>query len=309
MKTAETARKFLEAKQDLSPRTLEQYVPALDFLVMECPKMPGKPDPLRKALSKVKSEWVKDSYWRVWKAFFRWCRGEYDTPNPMERVEKPKPDKVQPRVLGPQDLSFVLAAAEDIRDKAILALALDSGVRASEFGYLRIGDIGNDTIWLWGKGRKRLEVPIRPETRHLLQLLIDQDGKGGTRSLVFPGDNGMPISRFAVYSIVRKCLDHAGIAGPKRGSHLLRHSLATGFLSAGGDLTTLQRIMRHQNLSTTQVYVHLDMSTIVESHHEYSPVRDAIRGAQGVLIKREALEEVDGILLGRNQYGKGNTNG
>ncbi len=290
MNTEKAIKNFLEAKQDLSPRTLEQYHPALDFLVRECPKMPRKPDPVRKALNKVEKDWVKDAYWRVWKVFFRWCWWEYDTPNPMERVQRPKPDKVQPRVLGSEELSLLMSAAEDLRDKAIVALALDSGVRASEFGRLRIVDIGNDTIWLWGKGRKRLEVPIRPETRHLLQLLIDQDGKRGSQSLVFPGNNGAPISRFAVYRIVRTCLDRAGIAGPKRGAHLLRHSLATRFLAAGGDLTTLQRVMRHTNISTTQEYVHLDMSTIVERHHEYSPVREAIRGAQGVLIKREVEE-------------------
>jgi len=297
MKTEKATSNFLDAKRDLSPRTLEQYVPALAFLVRECPKMPGKPDVVRKALSKVHSEWVKYSYWRVWKAFFRWCWWEYDTANPMERVQRPKPDKIQPRVLGPDELSFVLAAAEDLRDKSVVALALDSGVRASEFGRLRIGDIGKDTVWLWGKGRQRLEVPIRPETRELLQQLIEQNGKRGPRALVFPGNNGEPISRFAVYRIVDRCLAHAGIAGPKRGAHLLRHSLATRFLASGGDVTTLQRIMRHQYIATTQVYVHMDMSTIVERHHEYSPVRDAIRGAQGLLIKREAIQEAEEILL------------
>lgn len=296
MKTAEVVRKFLSAKKDLSPRTLEQYVPALNFLALECPKMQGKPDLIRKALGKVKSDWVKDSYWRVWKSFFRWCWWEYETPNPMERVQRPKPDKVQPRVLGAEELAFVLAAAEDLRDKTIVALALDSGVRASEFGRLRTGDIGKDTVWLWGKGRKRLEVPMSPETRQLLQQLIEENGTRGPRTLVFPGNNGAPISRFAVYRIVDRCLDHAGIAGPKRGAHLLRHSLATRFLASGGDVTTLQRIMRHQNLATTQVYVHLDMSTVVESHHEHSPVRDAIRGAQGVLIKREVVKEAEDIL-------------
>ncbi len=304
MKTEKAANKFLEAKQDLSPRTLEQYVPALAFLVRECPKMPGKPDPVRKALSQVKSEWVQYSYWRVWKSFFRWAWREYDTANPMERVQRPKPDKVQPRVLGTEELAFVLASAEEVRDKTILALALDSGVRASEFGRIRIGDIGNDTIWLWGKGRKRLDVPVSPETRQLLQELIDQDGKRGIRSLVFPGEDGRPISRFAVYRIVNRCLTRAGIAGPKRGAHLLRHSLATRFLASGGDVTTLQRIMRHENLATTQVYVHLDISTIVESHHEHSPLRDAIRGAQGVLINREVEKILHGDKKEVNEDGQ-----
>jgi len=161
-----------------------------------------------------------------------------------------------------------------------VALALDSGVRASEFGRLRICDIGKDTIWLWGKGRRRLQVPISPETRHLLQLLIDVAGHD-PKSLLFPGHNGKLISRFAVYRIVRQCLNRAGIAGPKRGPHLLRHSLATNFLANGGDLSTLQKIMRHRSITTTQKYIHLAMLTVVEQHSKYSPLRDAIRGAQG----------------------------
>jgi len=291
MKTEKAIRNFLEAKQDLSPRTLEQYSQALDYLERECPKMPKKPEPIRRALNRVQNVWVRDAYWRVWKSFFRWCWWEYDTPNPMDRVQKPQPDEIEPRVLEREELAMVEAAAgNNLRDKAIVSLALDAGVRASEFGHLRISDIGSDTIWLWGKGRKRLKVPISPETLRLLQLLMEQDGNGGPRALLFPGYDGQPISRFAVYRIVRQCMDRAGIPGPKRGSHCLRHSLATNFLANGGDLSTLQRIMRHKDIATTQRYVHLAMHTIVERHHQYSPVRDAIRGAQGVLIKREVEE-------------------
>lgn len=283
MKTQKARNNFLEAKQDLSPRTLEQYSQALDYLERECPKMPKKPEPIRSALNRVNNVWVRDSYWRVWKSFFRWCWWEYDLPNPMDRVRRPKPDEIEPRVLEPEELPLVLAAAADnLRDMTIVALALDSGVRASEFGRICILDIGSDTIWLWGKGRKRLKVPIRPETRRLLQLLIDQDGKRGPQSLLFTGHNGQPLSRFAVYRIVRRCIDRAGIAGPKRGSHLLRHSLATNFLADGGDIFTLQRIMRHTDIGTTQKYIHLAMRTVVKRHHEHSPLRDALQAAQGI---------------------------
>ncbi len=294
MKTQKATAAFLEAKQDLSPRTLEQYRQALDCLERECHKMPKKPEPIRRALNKASTLWVRDAYWRVWKSFFQWCRWEYDTANPMERVERPKLDEIEMRVLEPEELAFVLAAADNPRDKAILALALDSGVRASEFGRLRILDIGKDTIQVWGKGRKRLWVPISPETRNLIQLVIDQDGNGGVKSLVFPGYNGQPISRFAVYRIVRQCMDRAAIPGAKRGPHCLRHSLGTNFIAAGGNPFTLQRIMRHRNIATTQKYVHLAMHTVVEQHHQHSPVRDALRGAQGVLIRREVEQILEG---------------
>lgn len=305
MRIQKAKKSFLQAKQDLSPRTLEQYCQALDYLERECPKMPKKPQPIRSALNKVKSVWVRDAYWRVWKSFFQWCWWEYNIPNPMARVQRPKPNEVEPRVLEPEELPLVLAAADNLRGKTIVALALDSGVRASEFGRLRILDIGSDTIWLWGKGRKRLKVPIRPETRRLLQLLIDQDGSGGPKSLVFPGYNGQPISRFAVYRIVRRCIDRAGIAGPKRGPHLLRHSLATNFLADGGDVFILQRIMRHTDIGTTQKYVHLAMRTVVKRHHEHSPLRDALRAAQGVqqsfFDTGQAVKEAEAIMASKGE--------
>jgi len=281
---------FLDAKHDLSPRTLEQYSRALDFLGRECPKLPKRPESIRSALSKLESVWTRDAYWRVWKAFFQWCWWEYQIPNPMERVQRPKLPEIEPRFLGCEELAQVVAAADNIRDKVIVALALDSGIRASEFGRLKVLDIGEDTIWVWGKGRKRIRVPISPEARHLLQTMIDSDGYSGPQSLLFPSQNGRPLSRFATYRIVRGCMDRAGIAGPKRGAHCLRHSLATNFLANGGDLSTLQKIMRHNNIATTMKYVHTDMSTVIKQHHQYSPGREAIRGAQGVLIKREVEE-------------------
>lgn len=289
MRTQKAKKSFLEAKWGLSSRTLEQYRQALDCLIRECPKMPRKPEPIRRALNKAPTVWVKYVWWRVWSAFFHWCHLEYGTPNPMERVERPKPDEIEMRSLEPKELAFVLAAANNLKlkDKAIVALALDSGIRASEFGHLRVGDIGTDTIWVWGKGRKQAQIPVSPETRQLLQLLADQDSKDGPQSLLFAGQDGQPLSRFAVYRVVRKCMDRAGIAGPKRGPHILRHSLGTQYIAGGGDPFTLKRIMRHSNISTTQRYVNLAMHTVVEHHRLYSPLREAIRGAQGVLLRKE----------------------
>lgn len=305
MRTKRATTNFLNAKQDLSPRTLEQYRPALNYLERECPKMPKKPQPIRSALNNVKSVWVRDAYWRVWKSFFRWCWREYNILNPMDRVQRPKPNEIEPRVLEPEELPLVMATADNLLARAIMALALDSGVRASEFGRLRILDIGNDTIWLWGKGRKRLQVPIRPETRRLIQLLIDQDGKHGPQSLLFMGHNGQPISRYAIYRIVRRCIDRAGIAGPKRGPHLLRHSLATNFLADGGDVFILQRIMRHTDIGTTQKYVHLAMRTVVKRHHEHSPLRDALQAAQGIqqnfFNTSQVIKEAEAIIAERKE--------
>ncbi len=300
MNVEKAKNSFLQAKQDLSPRTLELYAQALDYLERECPKMPKKPEPLREALNNVQNDWVRDSYWRVWKSFFRWCWREYDIPDPMVRVQRPQLDEIEPRVLEREELAMVVAAAVNLQDKGIVSLALDSGVRASEFGRLVSADVSTSTIRVWGKGRRRVRVPISPEVRHLLQILIDHDGHSGPQALLFSGQKGQPLSRFAVYRIVRRCIDRAGIAGPKRGSHLLRHSLATNFLANGGDLSTLQRIMRHKNIATTQKYVHLAMHDVVEKHHQYSPARDAIRGAQWSFFDNSQVVKEAEVILERS---------
>jgi len=85
-------------------------------------------------------------------------------------------------------------------------------------------------------------------------------------------------------------MERAGISGPKLGSHCLRHSLGKNYIADGGDAFTLMRIMRHRNIATTQKYVNLAMHDVVEQHHRHSPLRDAMRGAQGVLIKQEVEE-------------------
>ncbi len=286
MRISKLTVKFLEAKADLSPRTLEQYRWAMEVLEAEFPKMPKKPEPLRRALNGARTVWIRDAYWRVWTVFFHWSSRQYGTRNPMELIQRPKIPDIEMRALEPSQLAMVLAAASDIRQTAIIALALDSGVRASEFGHLKVLDIGTDTIGLWGKGNRQARVPISPETRHLLQLLMDRDGSD-QRSLLFTGNDGKPMSRFAVYRTVRRCMERAGIQGPKLGPHTLRHSLGKNYIAHGGDAFSLQRIMRHRDIATTQRYVNLAIHDVVEQHKQHSPLRDAIRGAQGVLIRSE----------------------
>lgn len=298
METGVAVKAFLEAKLGLSQRSVDQYAKCLDKLQTECPELPTEPEPVRRALSKATSVWVRAGWWRIWRAFFRWCSWEYGTPNPMPRVEKPRPPDIEMRALEPGDLATVLASADGLRDKALLALALDCGVRASEFGGLRVADVGNDTLRVLGKGSRQARVPISPEARHLLHLLASQNGRGEPQSLLFAGPDGRPLSRHAVYRIVRRCMERAGIPGPKRGPHVLRHSLGMNFIADGGDAFSLRRVMRHRNIATTQKYVNLSMGQVVEQHQKHSPLRRALQGAQGVLWKQEAVKEAREILGG-----------
>lgn len=290
MKTAKGIANFFLDKPDLSPVTVGQYVEALDYLEQHCRKLPAKPAALRQTLSQVRSDWVRLRYWSVWRVFFRWCQREYGTVDPMMNVAKPKPDEVEIRALELGELRLLLAAAEDLRDKVIVALGVDCGIRASEFGRLRQQDLAPDTVRVWGKGRRQKRVPISPEAHRLLRQFIDRDGRGGPTSLIFPGRDGAGISRFAVYRIVRRAMTAAGIPGPKLGAHALRHSLGMNFIADGGDAFSLREILRHRDIGTTQKYVNLSMAVIIDQHHQHSPFRRAFREAQGILIEREVEE-------------------
>lgn len=271
MKTQKAVAAFLAAK-NYSSRTLEQYHRSLDYLVKVCPEFPGGPGDLRDALADLESVWVRLSTWIVWRVFFRWCAEEYALENPMGRVERPKVPKVEMRALELNELTRLWGAAETIQEKCIIALALDSGIRASEFGRLRVSDVGKDTIRVCGKGNKQLSVPLSLESRQILQVLIEQDG-GDPGAYLFRGRGVKPITRWGVYSIVRRCMDRAGIAGSKLGPHLLRHSLGKYHIASGGDSFTLQRIMRHSDIETTRRYVNLSIEDVIRAHHGHSPLK------------------------------------
>ena len=136
-----------------------------------------------------------------------------------------------------------------------------------------MSDVGQDTIRVWGKGNKQISVPISPETRQLLQVLIDQDGSQGADGPLFRGESGAPLERWGVYRLVRRCMDRAGIKGPKKGPHCLRHSLGRHHIASGGNAFTLQRILRHRDIETTQKYVNLQIDEVIKGHHEHSPLR------------------------------------
>jgi site-specific recombinase XerD len=301
MKTAKAVYSFLEAKHTLSKRTIGQYTEALDFLKGELPKLPRKPEQVRRALNKASTVWTQDTYWRVWCSFFGWCSTEYRIADVMDLVERPKTPVVEIRYLEPSQLTRVVAAAESDRDQAIVALALDAGVRASEFGNLHVSDLEDDTIRVWGKGKKLARVPLGPEAVQILRNYILTLRKVTPQTLLFTGKNGQPMDRFYVYHIVRKCMDRAGIAGPKRGPHCLRHSLATNYIDDGGDPFSLKRVMRHNNLSTTQKYVNLKMNSVVRMHNEHSPFKRALLSAKAFLTNRDVEHEVDTILKGKKE--------
>ncbi|GAH65663.1 unnamed protein product, partial [marine sediment metagenome] len=124
-----------------------------------------------------------------------------------------------------------------------------------------------ETVVVYGKTGWR-EVPISEETR---RLLLQVAAKSPDEH-VFHGHKG-PITRFCIYRTVREHMEKAGIKGPKLGPHRIRHAFGKNYLTEGGDLRSLQEIMGHTDIKTTQKYAALNLTDIIKKHRKFTPPR------------------------------------
>lgn len=205
----------------------------------------------------------------------------------MKGVAVPRVPRKVMATLEPRELHRLLNSPTVLRDKALITLFVDNGIRTSELVTLRPQDILTDTILVRGKTGQR-EVPVSEETQRLLLALIQQNKD---KKFIFYGQRG-PLTRMGAYRIVRDCMERAGIVGPKMGAHRIRHAFGKGFLTSGGDVRTLQEIMGHANLSTTEKYANLNLTDTIKKHHRFSPLHTAHQAAQESMFQtvREAEE-------------------
>ena len=167
-----------------------------------------------------------------------------------------EPSKL-PLILSRHDIRQLLAAAESLRDQALLKVTYNAGLRASEVVHLAIAHIDSRRMCLrivQGKRQKDREALLSPR---LLQDLRAYWRVYRPDPWLFPGQDGsQPLARKTAYLIFQRAKDRAGIAKPG-GLHLLRHAFATHLLEAGVDLPTIQQLMGHTNIRTTLRYLHV----------------------------------------------------
>jgi integrase/recombinase XerD len=295
MKTELALREFLDSRiaSNLSPRTVEWYEDRLLPFARSCPNLPRRPEPIESFLASVQGspETKRDSF-NALRTFFKFISQRHRIPNPMEAVTPPRRPKTLMPTLEAGELMKLRDSAEIPRDRAILTLITDNGVRAGEICSLLKHNIKQQTIVVRGKTGWR-EVPISEETRKLLLQVAAQSAD----DYVFHDDHGKPISRFAIYRIVRRHMEKAGIKGPKLGPHRIRHAFGKNYLVEGGDLRSLQEIMGHTDVKTTQKYATLNLTDIIKKHRRFSPLRAAHAAAQESLFDTSAaLREAEEIL-------------
>jgi len=205
------------------------------------------------------------------------------TEDPTRLLETPHRWKRLPGVLTPKQMQALLDATDSgtdrlrLRDKAMVELMYAAGLRASEVGALRISDYNQTlgVLLVTGKGSKQRLVPIgKPalqctdaylqELRPALTHFADHRDEG--RLLL--SNTGRPLERVAVWQIIRRLAKRAGLT--KAHPHMLRHSFATHLLVGGADLRVVQELLGHSDISTTQIYTHVDRSQlreVIKKHH------------------------------------------
>lgn len=196
--------------------------------------------------------------------------------NPVADLEYPKLRKSLPRYLTMSQASSLLQAVSgqnSVRDYAILMLFLNCGIRRSELVGLNITDVYEDRIRVIGKGNKERFVYFGTPCRKAIDAYLVERKKlvlTDDRAL-FASRNGNRISVSAVHRLVDKALLKAGLDTTQFSAHKLRHTAATMMLSGGVDVKTVQEVLGHENLNTTQIYTHIE-STELKLAAEANPL-------------------------------------
>lgn len=199
------------------------------------------------------------------KSFYKYLtvRTKQLTENPVADLEYPKLRKSLPKYLTMEQSASLLQAVSgpnEKRDYAILMLFLNCGIRRSELVGLNLSDVYEDRIRVVGKGNKERFVYFGSACRKAIDAyLVERSKKILTdNKALFGSRDGNRISVTAVHRLVKKALLQAGLDSTQFSAHKLRHTAATMMLSGGVDVKTVQEVLGHENLNTTQIYTHIE---------------------------------------------------
>ena len=183
--------------------------------------------------------------------------------NPVADLEYPKLRKSLPKYLTMEQSAALLRSVSgqnQVRDYAILMLFLNCGIRRSELVGLNITDVYEDRIRVIGKGNKERFVYFGTPCRKAIDayMAVRNEKVLTDNRALFGSRNGNRISVTAVHRLVEKALKQAGLDSTQFSAHKLRHTAATMMLSGGVDVKTVQEVLGHENLNTTQIYTHIE---------------------------------------------------
>ncbi len=201
--------------------------------------------------------------------------------NIAEDMDSPKLWKILPETMSLKEVELLLAAptgktAWAMRDRALLEIFYATGLRVSELRALTLDDLHFDAGYLQcvGKGQKERVVPIATQSGKILQDYLEQArprlNRDPANRTVFLTRRGKPFDRRSIWKLVKRYARQAGINKPIS-PHTLRHSFASHLLHNGAPLRVIQEMLGHADISTTQIYTHVDPARLKSIHERFHP--------------------------------------
>lgn len=212
---------------------------------------------------------------RMWLAYLKDCKLIKE--NPANLLDHPKKERPLPRTLSEQEVFEMIEHVNgndprSLRDRAILEVLYGCGMRVSELCDFKLDDVIDDgeLVRITGKGDKERIVPLGSVAGNALKNYLAnsrnsfvQDKK---QHLVFLTRLGKAFSRQGVFKLIRKRAADVGISAKRISPHVLRHCFASHMLSHGADIRVIQELLGHTDISTTQIYTHIDRGRFIEVH-------------------------------------------
>ena len=288
----ESFEEALLLQQGASPRTIDGYRRDLlrmaRFVITKGARTPENVTSaiLRDHLYQLKDEGLAPASMRraisAMRTYFTFLLAEGVVRlDPSDRLEAPRRGRELPDVLSVADVQTLLATPSfdeplALRDRAMLELAYGAGLRVSEWIGIGVADLQLDEglVRVFGKGSKERLVPIGRTALGAVALYLRELRprleQGGGKGRLFLNARGVPLTRMGAWKILQKYVAQSGI-GKRVTPHTLRHSFATHLLEGGADLRAVQEMLGHSDISTTQIYTHVDREYLRTVHKQFHP--------------------------------------
>ena len=283
-------RRHLRLLKGVSPNTVAAYISDVGKLITWCEE--EQRDPVTLTLDDLETfsaslhdlGIASSSHARILcgvRAFYQYLTIDgYVEQDPSELLESPIQDKHLPDVLSTEEVDMIINAIdlskwEGQRNRAIIEVLFSCGLRVSELVTLTLSNIYEEDgfVRILGKGNKERLVPISGRALHELHLwYMDRRQmkiKLGEEDYVFLNRRGAHLTRTMIFIMIKQYAAQAGIR-KTISPHTLRHSFATALLEGGASLRVIQTLLGHESIGTTEIYTHIDMSTLrqeIELHH------------------------------------------
>ncbi len=217
------------------------------------------------------------------RSFYKFLIGEgYVESDPLVKIESPRLGRELPEYLTIEEIEILFDCPDEksplgLRDRTIMEIMYSCGLRISEVVNLNVSsiDFKESIILIFGKGSKERIVPFGRRAEDLLKKYLDFSRpellKKDITDALFLNNRGKRLSRKGIWKIIKMYANKTGIKKNIK-PHTLRHSFATHLIQNGADLRFVQELLGHSDVSTTQIYTHLDRGTLIDVHKKYHPI-------------------------------------